>query len=245
MKKAAFSLVELLVAMAVLTTLLVMLIGVVTSATKLWRVNENRVETLREARVAIHLLSGELRTMLPSTNFNYFFLDTNSSNARLGFLTLLSINAQETNSKSDLCAVGYFLAKGNVSDLASSASTTWNLYRYFLESNETFKRLSNNPATPGFWPSSEMTPTGNHVEILARNVRAFRVRAFQQTGDNWLAWTPSLAQPLPQLLEVEMEVMNTEATKRLSGELDGVIAGSNAVDISTIKSRMMIKGAGK
>ena len=242
MKKTAFSLVELLVAMAVLTTLLVMLVGVVDSATKLWRMNENRVETLREARVAMHLLSGELRTILASTNPNYFFLDTNSSNSKLGFLTLLSFNAQETNSKSDLCAVGYFLAKGKVSDLDASASTTWNLYRYFLESNETFKRLSNNPANPGFWPSSEMTPSGNHVEILARNVRAFRVRAFQEGSGNWSAWTPSTNQPLPQLLEVEMEVMNTEATKRLSGELDGVDAQSNAIDIRTIKSRMMIKG---
>jgi prepilin-type N-terminal cleavage/methylation domain-containing protein len=218
-KLPGFTLLELLVAMAVMTLLVVMLMGLVDGAAKLWRTNENRVESYREARAALNLIASELRTIHASTNSNFFNLQTNSADAdsTLAFLTALPLDAQSSTNKSDLCAVAFFLSEGPVSDIGpESRTTTWNLYRYLRESNDTFTALTNNPASPDLWPPNFRPEDG---EILARNIRSLQIRAFTQNGTSWQTWTQSAAKPMPDLVEIEIEAVNTELAKRLDGDL--------------------------
>jgi prepilin-type N-terminal cleavage/methylation domain-containing protein len=225
MRKSAsdgFTLIELLVSVTVLALLVVMLMGLVDSATKLWRENENHIESYREARAALNLIASDLRSMHVSTNSNYFYFEptTSTNDGVIAFLTSLPISAQHSTNKSDLCSVGYFLAKGRISDIGTNATNeTWNLYRYFLQSNDTFAKLKDDPSN--LWPLP-FTPNEADTEIVARNIRSFQVKAYTQTANrtDWMPWTAySPETPLPSLVELRIEAVNTEARKRFGGEI--------------------------
>jgi len=209
-KSPAFTLIELLVAMAVLSILLVVLLNVVQSAATLWRTTENRMETYREARAALQVISSDLANFLPSTNTNYFSTNVSSTN-QLAFLALLPRNSQLTNSLGDVCAVGYLLDYGNQSALVgANRSQSYNLYRYFIESNQTFTNLLAGNPFPNFNSST------NHSEILARNIIGFRVRPLATNASgNFTNWTQSASDPTPDLLEIELTAINNEAAIRL------------------------------
>jgi GxxExxY protein len=206
----AFSLLEVLVAISVLSILLVILLNIVQSATSLWRGAENKIEAYREARAALQVLSSDLKNILPTTNSDFFRTNlTNSPN--IGFLAALPISSQDTtSSKSDICAVGYFLAYDNKSPIAGdNGRQSFNLYRFFLDSNETFAKLTNNAQTV-------LNLDPERLEILARNVIEFKASYFATDGTNFLQWTPSKNSPMPHLVEIKITSVNNERTMRFS-----------------------------
>ena len=209
-KSPAFSLLELLVAISVLSILLVILLNIVQGATSLWRGSENKVEAYREARAALQVMSSDLKNILPTTNTDFFRTNlTNSPN--IGFLAALPISSQDTtSSKSDVCTVGYFLAYNNKSLVAgTSGRQSYNLYRYFVESNETFANLTANPTT-----ALTASLDTKHFEILARNVVDFQTTYFVTNSSGLTNWTQSAASPMPQVVEIKVTAVNNERTMR-------------------------------
>jgi len=219
----AFTMLELLVAMAVFSLLIVLLLGMVDGATKLWRGTENRVEAYREARAALGIISRDLRNALAGTNTNYILINTpafdllsdaekntNSAGA-IFFLSAQPPGAQASSNKSDVCQVGYFLAYGNTTMISGPlAESSMNLYRYFLSSDATFAKLTNG-SLPVFRGS--LTPTDADVELLARNIKSFRVSGL---GTNGTAYTPTPNAPLPSLVQIEVTALNQETAKKLT-----------------------------
>jgi GxxExxY protein len=211
-KSSAFSILELLVAVSVLSILLVVLLNIVQGATSLWRGSENKVEAYREARAALQVISSDLRNTLASTNTNFF--RTNISGypnpTNLTFLATLPLSSQNTNSLGDVCTVGYFLNYDNKSSVpGTSGRQSRNLYRYFVESNETFANLTANSTTP--LTTSFDT---NHCEILARNVVSFNATYFVTNSPGLTNWTQSTNTPMPQVLEITITAVNNERTMR-------------------------------
>jgi prepilin-type N-terminal cleavage/methylation domain-containing protein len=208
-----FSILELMVAMAVMAILVVILMGLVDNATRLWRQNENRVESYREARAALNLIASDLRRFHSSTNTNYFTaalpgMETNS----LGFLAALPKSAQNPDSLSELCTVGYYSAFGPRSAfqaLDASGGRSFNIYRRFRDSNDTFSRLTN--SVPALF-AEETFP----AEILARNIAAFSIRTFMTNASGTLvAFEQSTNNPVPTMVEVSITAMNNEFAARL------------------------------
>lgn len=246
----AFTVLELLVAMTVFAILVVMLMGMVDSGTKLWRANENRVDSYREARAALGIISRDLSSALAGSNAGHFLINsdaypllsnaeknTNSAGA-LFFLSAQPAGAQEPGAnKSDVCQVGYFLAYGNTSMVPSGqGESSMNLYRYFLSSDATFALLTNSPVFP-----SGLTPTDPRVELLARNIQQFRIQALGTNGSPHL---PTAAAPLPPVVQVEIVALNQETAKKLigksqwtapAGNLSNVIAGNEQTFTTRIR----------
>lgn len=241
--RKGFTLVELLVAMAVLSLLVVMLMGLVDSATTMWQSNENRIESYREARVAMSMMANELRFAHISTNENWFhFVEENGSgDSEIGFLTALPISSQDPESLGQICSIGYFLAEGNLSDLDVSAGRTWNLYRLLKESNETHDLLEASPESPDLWTDEVMAPEDVRAEIVARNIRSFRVRAFRRTGNSWVPWTHAQDHPMPDLLEIEIQAVNSDTSKRLDGNLKGPALDNSPGEIRTLTTRIPLR----
>ncbi len=208
-KTAAFTILEILVAVAVLGMLLVLLLNIVQSAATLWRNSENRMETYREARAAMQVISRDLNNLLPSTNTTHFIFSTN----QLAFLALMPRDSQLDTSLGDVCTVGYLFAYDNKSPVAADdGRQSYNLYRYFVESNDTFTNLSQgSDLFPDFDPST------NRSEILARNIASFKVNYFttNNAGD-FTTWTQSVASPMPDLVEIRITAVNNERTMRFS-----------------------------
>lgn len=101
-----------------------------------------------------------------------------------------------------------------------------NLYRFFLSSDPTFSRITN---TSGSVFAGGYTITDPNVELLARNIKSFRLSAFNTNGTAFTATTNS---PLPPIMEVEIVALNQEMAKKLQtkdawtnsgSDLDGLI----------------------
>ncbi len=230
-KSPAFSILELLVAVSVLSILLVVLLNIVQGATSLWRGSENKVEAYREARAALQVMSSDLKNILPTTNADFF--RTNLTNApNIGFLAALPLSSQNMNSLSDVCTVGYFLAYNNKSPVAgASGRQSYNLYRYFVESNETFTNLTANSTT-----ALTTSFDTNHFEILARNIVGFNATYSVTNGSGGFeSWTQNATHPMPQVVEITITAVNNERTMRFgarsaSGEWDNFSANTNSPD---------------
>ena len=240
MNRRAFTLLELLVAMSVLAVLVVMLMGMVDSATKLWRANENRVESYREARAALNLMVSDLKAIFPSTNAVYFStnaaaeFEASDEDGKIFFLAALPITAQDSDSKSDLCEVGYYLKYGR-SSLSSAKQETYSLYRYFKESNKTFTNLVN--------PSGLFTHTTTNVELLARNIPSFKLNYYRVAADGVISpWVSGGAQARPDFVEIQITALNNEVAKRLtqSNEWKNTNASGVAGNRRTFTARVPI-----
>ena len=219
--KKAFSLLEILVAISVLSILLVVLLNIVPASTMLWRTAENRAEAYREARAAVQVVSADLRNLLPSTNTAFFVTNlpgidaSTRPNSQIGFLTTLPASTQNTNNKSDLCAVAYFLAYGNKAPVAGNhGRQSYNLYRYFIESNETFANLKKNA------PFSDVNSANTNCEILARNILDFQLSLLMTNADGFTNWTYSSTTPTPDLMELKIVGLNNERSLRFNARSD-------------------------
>jgi len=217
-RRQAFTLLELLVSITLLTILVVMLMSMVDNATKLWRTNESRVESYREARAALNLMVSDLKMIYASTNANLFktnaaaAFDAVPEEGQIFFLAALPASAQDTNSRSDLCEVGYFLRYGR-SSLSTARENTLSLYRYFRESNQTFTNLVNNA---GFF-----THSTTNVELLARNIPNFRVSYYTVSTNGVVSpWTAASSQPVPSFVELQVTAFNNQTAKRLNSQAD-------------------------
>ncbi len=224
----AFTLIELLVAMAVLALLVVLLMGIVESASKLWRDSESRVDSYREARAAVSIMSRDLRNSLAGANVNNVRLGTNAfallSDAEkntntagaIFFLSSQARNAQQSGAnKSDICQVGYFLAYGKTSMIPGPGSeASMNLYRFFLSSDATFSRLTNSPSAPFM---TGLTPTDPNVELLARNIKSLRIQALDEKGSSY---TPTASCATSPIVEINITALNRNVAAKLRSRTD-------------------------
>ena len=218
---SGFTLLEMLVAMAVTAILLVLLLNMLDSGAKLWRTNENRVDSYREARAALGIMSRDLQNALASTNSQFLLnadafdglpssavKDSNSAGA-VFFLAALPVNAQESSNKSDVCQVGYFLAFDRT---GASTNQSLNLYRYFRSSDATFTNLTANT----LFQNATIGAAGE--ELLARNITGFQITAYSWTTNN--ALTNFTTNTLPDLVEIRVSAINQETAKRLPNNVD-------------------------
>jgi prepilin-type N-terminal cleavage/methylation domain-containing protein len=228
----AFSLLEVLVAMAVLSLVLVLLLSVTNNASKLWRANENRVDSYREARAAINTIADDLASLCVSTNTTFFAVTPESGsdadlpavatgatasgmNDKLFFLAALPADAQEAGkNKSDLCTIGYFLAYDKTS-LTGKGVASYNLYRDFRSSDDTFTALETGKPFSGV--NTDTAPTASEAEVLAKNITGFAVQPYTIDATNPEKLQPfqkSADTPVPDVVEITIKAINNEVAKR-------------------------------
>jgi len=204
--QSGFSLIELMVAMSILAVLLVILMSIVDATAKLWRQNENRVDSYREARAALNIIANDLSSMYVSANTDFFKFEDGDS-PKLTFLSAMSPDNQEDDgNRSDLCEVSYQLHEGRTT---SRSASSFNLYRGFRSSKPTSDKLQ----VPG------PLPPDPPEEVLARNIAEFKVEAFSvDPSGATTKFDPSNSQtPIPDLLVIKLVALNQEAASRLKG----------------------------
>jgi len=226
---SAFTMIELLVSMAVLSLIVVLLLSMVDNATKMWRQSENRVDAYREARAALNLIASDLASIYSSTNTNFFYFDrepkplpnvSSALDGKVFFVTALPPTAQGTGQKSDLCTVGYFAGFDKTS-ITGRGGESMNLYRYFRPSNETFDALKTGDIADGMTISS--TPTSDDAEVLAKNITGFKVAAYSKatgTPGELTPFTQSATTPTPDVLEITLSAISNDAAKRFTTQAD-------------------------
>ncbi|MFV0415466.1 MAG: hypothetical protein ACK5NG_03780, partial [Chthoniobacterales bacterium] len=146
-------------------------------------------------------------------------LPSMESTNSLGFLASLPLSAQGGTNKSELCTVGYFSGFGKSSVFNSSTQKSGNIYRYFVASDETFEEMTN--TSPDFFKnapsdSGDVSPTGDGLDVLARNIADFSVRQYTVSTDGSLnVFTQSAITPMPDLIEVSITAVNNEFANKI------------------------------
>lgn len=215
--------------MTLLSLLLVTLLGMVDGATRLWQQSENRVDSYREARAALGVISRDFRNAITAASNNDNFqlnsptafgllpasalTDTNIS-AGIFFLSALPLKAQGGSNKSDICQVAYFVAFDRTS---SSSNRALNLYRFLKSSDESFQAITNNPGVPPF--TNSLTTTDAEVELLARNICSFTIQASTLTNNTLTNFSVSAGTPLPDIVEISIAAINKETAKKLDDDV--------------------------
>lgn len=202
--------------MTVLVILVVMLLSIVDGATKMWRANENRVDSYREARAALNVIAADLATIAVSKDTNLFRLDTN--NNTLSFITAVSpsyqdgggTNAVAVENKSDLCQVTYTWTYERPNPLNPKGPESYNLFRTFVSSTKTYSDIQ----------SGSLFVSGTK-EALARNIAKVRLEALTADPVKGLtSFKQSVETPMPDLLIISVDALNNEAVKRFHGASD-------------------------
>ncbi len=248
--RAAFTLVELVISMSILSLLAVMLFSILSAVSTLWQDNEARVDGFREARAALNLMAREVSQAFRDPDAKLPVMVINPSQAqvsqpaavetnavwghRLFVLSTLSGETQEDGERrSDLCALGYYLAFTRDStafspNAAGAGDSSYKLYRHFRSSDPTFAALQT-PFDPRnvFMPS----PTASGDEVLARNITRFEITAFKRKRD------PATGEFLgmervnaaggswpvterPAMIQFELTALNTETAAKLATQAD-------------------------
>ena len=217
-----FTLIEMLVSLVVLALLVFAMTALVESATRLWRDNEGRTDACREGRAALAIMARDLRNAVASSNVTSirFNLQSGAAGTNYGsnvfFLASLPSAAQETNSKSDVCEVGYFLALDRT---PASTNRTLNLYRYFRSSGQTFANLAAGTLFVNITTGAE------GEELLARNIVDMRINPISALTGEWTDFAPSSDEPLPAIVEITLSAIGQDTANKL--ESSGGLAATN------------------
>lgn len=245
-KLQAFSLVEMLVSMAVLAVLMTILFSFFNQATTAWQSSEKKISAYREARAAFYYIKRDFSNMVTSTSVKWshhedtstLFSETDLPPGAHGdavlFLSSVPRAGQNLNdSKSDLCLIGYYLAYRQTN--SSLKNKSYNLYRYFQSSDTTWtapsqSMTSGNPITQGLLAFIQdgstnlntllYTPPSASDGILAHNVINFEIKAYDEDFNNFFAVPQPLYDEKPDIIEISMTIFNQETAQKFSSASD-------------------------
>jgi prepilin-type N-terminal cleavage/methylation domain-containing protein len=157
-KNAGFTLVEVLVAAAVLGIMLVVLLSSVTTSLSIWRNTEDRIAADREGRSAYQMIAQDLASAVVPANTNLWPRITNTAQtSSLRFLTLKPADYQDTTKDfGDVCYVEYVVDRRAGSNFVT---------RKFVGSADTAQQLAN-PAGAFAALSANAAPS----QLLATNI---------------------------------------------------------------------------
>jgi prepilin-type N-terminal cleavage/methylation domain-containing protein len=194
-----FTLLEVLLASAILCTLLVLLLCLGNGALRMWRDGEHRRESLREARAALQILAEDLHSAVITTNPSSLMIErgtkTNECDAsRIFFLVSHHADKRDSKSRGDLCATGYFLAKD------PHGVGCRNLYRFHASGDRVAMAAEGDRLGSLY---AEATPTNESTtELLSHNIVGLEIIPLTEHSQQ------------PEALEITLSAVNG-TTERL------------------------------
>lgn len=196
--RQAFTLVELMAAMTVLSLLMVALVAMLDQAMRGWQSAQRGMDARREVRTALQLLESDLKGMVVGTGRPAFVVeDSTTLSSRLTFLTLLRTNAQETNNPGDVAAVQYYID--------TNAAGSFRLYRRLASSRGVYSNLA---AQANITTPDALLGTNTIPEELAGNVVYFRAELKRWDSNNLtgtdLLGSTNTWQSRPDLVQLEL-----------------------------------------
>lgn len=208
--RGGFSLVELMVSMAIGSVILVLAASLLGKSGEGYEQVGGHVAGEREARALISRLAADLS----SAQFHKDGLFEKSPAAwpvdRIGFLSLQPAIAQTDAGRiGDLCAVHYY-----IKDLIMGGKTVRCLMRGFRESHATFNALRHDAAGPLF----EAQPAID--EPVAFGVVSFEARPkIRDASGKWIDWVKNDTTG-PEMLEVKLVVARRDLAGKLKSAAD-------------------------
>ncbi len=203
--KRAFTLIEIMVATAIMIIMVGMVIQITSEVLKVWNRSTDKLASNAQARIAMELLTSDIETAVLRNNELRWMESTQEAvpnplsvptlqTTRL-HLFAPALDRPQTDASGDLiggdlCAISYELAyQDPVEGPDSPEDYIFALYRRVIDSRTTFEDLMGDPVQNTFpWAASAVSPTSGHVpeypvttdptNFLASNIIDFRVDFF-------------------------------------------------------------------
>lgn len=211
--RRGFSLIEVLVAAAVGTAIILMMSMAMRVGTDGFNEATRRIDALVEARAALGVMADDVSTLVGASDDEFGWSNDDERFHEVWFLTLKPTEAQEPDKAvGDVCFVHYFTAitpDAPVEDAALSRK----LYRRFLSSGDLLERLST-----GTLPVPVADPDSS--EAVAFNVTRFVAQPLAQTAGNGplTEWIPG--DGLPNSLRIDFQVVDGDTASLLRNQED-------------------------
>ncbi len=206
-----FTIAELLIAVAITLIIIVILFQVFAAAARQWQSADQRIDTFRDARAAMQLMTRELSRADLNGDSKMLRLSDIYSGVTPAFgKEVYAITPIPNEGKSDLCTVGYYCAYDGV-------TKAFSLKRVFKNSDDTYNSLAH--TTPDY-DAIYQKDMPNPDEIVAAYVWDFKV--FPGVGKDIVAPTSDPA--TWDWLEVRFKSMSPASGRKIRG---------TAIDIST------------
>ena len=203
-----FTMIELLVAMAITSILMIALFSLVGQSTASFTQTQRAVNTLSQARAFIQFFDRELSTRLPSTPLIHETRAGGGVSAaeRIAFVRAISPDEENADNPGDL-HTSYYYVDYSV-DMANAESPK--LFRGILGASETQALISDSTSTPPFPPADPTTD-----EAIVPNVLGFEARPKYYAGDPAKAedWTETSPEPA-SLIELTITFIDDSSAQR-------------------------------
>lgn len=173
-RRSAFTLLELLVSMAVLSLLVLLLIAMTEGASRLWRDGERKREAACEARAALGAITADLHSAVLTGDSSTLLVTPAEPGKEGGGLFFLVSHPRErrddgaAGNKGDLCAAGYFVAAD------PDGSGVEHLYRFHAPPGDVARALAAGDLKE-LYAGASPANTGT-TELLARHITRLEVR---------------------------------------------------------------------
>ena len=227
----AFTLIELMVATAITSLLILGMTGVFDQAMKAWRLSSRRGDAEREVRAALSTIQRDFSSLMVSTNLPIYRITGASNNRYIGprnppdyngnvavfFLSTLGTNQQATNNPGDLCGVGYYIAW-------DQTARTYNLYRYLNSSRNQYEAVRLFISDPSALAAKLglFRPSLDTDEIVGANVVNFRVefKTLPALFGNVTSQDGPIINSRPGYAQLELTAYGGEAVRSFSSSND-------------------------
>jgi prepilin-type N-terminal cleavage/methylation domain-containing protein len=195
---AGLTLIELLVAVAVSSVLVLVLAGILGNTGDIYGDTTRQMENVREGRAALERARRDLAARLPGQPV-YFRRDDAKLETALGFFAALPARAQESGrNPGDVCFIGMVTAV--TPDPGGGHSRK--LYRQFASSADTLQRLRERDARP-------LPADPGRDDVLAFNVLDFRANFRKRAADG--SWQATTVPAEAAAVELVLRVLTADA----------------------------------
>ncbi len=220
-RRAAFTLVELLAAMAVLSLMLLMFANIFASSGKAWTSGTRRTEQNMNGRAVLEFMSKEIAQSIMNTNSVVFQVDYdtggafsersyNQANSALHFVAARGCNAENTPDEARL--IHYYVRRDPV-------GTSDGFRPYQLMRGQCTDRSAINQAyqsTTRAWVAQK-TGAGWSSSIFVDNITQFYVVAYRRGTSyaNYRSYTPA-NQHLPEYVDIVIGLLSEDDARKAS-----------------------------
>jgi type II secretory pathway pseudopilin PulG len=219
-----FTLVELLLAIAITLVLVALLGRVLVATTSVYQIADQKMDAFRDAKAALQMMANDLGRADISGNEGFLNLSQFSSDNSYA-MEAYAVFPAKNSGKSDLCSVGYYLDW-------DGTSKTYSLRRFFKNSDIVAPSLAK--TSPDFGAAYDRT-TGTTPETIASYVWDLEIRPGE--GQNTVLLGTDLASKW-NWVEIRFKAMSVKAGRKL--QQVGAVGKSTWDDPSSAEYRRFI-----
>ena len=228
-RRHGFTLIEILVASAVMALLVGLVITITSQVLNVWNRSGGRLSANQEARIAMEMLTQDLETAVfrnrrsATDDSEWFFIEDSVISGSVNTVALNLFSPaldRPAGQPGDICAITYELRLVNPItgvnlplSAAPASQVQFVLYRQLIEPQQTFDSLLGGPITWGN-PSADDYLVGNIVEF---NIRLFRANG-QEITNNPFIFDGLPTTPVPAFADIKLRVLSPEGANILQGQ---------------------------